>query len=444
MRIHFGCAECGNRLVAPPELAGRKAKCHRCGLVQVIPAPEPRAEAPEKPKRTSSPAAARASPSPERKVAQTWDWIEPPEAIDDAPAPVLRTRGSGKKSGGSVLPWLIGVPVGLLALGAVVGLCLWLASGQIPAGPGAGSAEEEEVASGESTTEPGFVPGLALSAPVPAFPELGAPAELEPGVLFYEIKLGDPGPGALTGQTGKLWLYLPDGNHAPHSLACVLITGAGSILVAGMDLGDGDRPEHLPYVRAGFAVLAFEMDGALHGESSLRNPGFKHSVEAFAAAEAGLANARIALDFLGAKVPQVDPHRIAVAGHSSAATAALLVAEHESRIKACVAFAPRADIASNFDPAQKRAILMIAPRAKELFTRFNPIHHLDTLRCPVFLFHAEDDSNVPIGLNRDLAAKLEADGRQVTFITVPFGNHYQSMIQQGIPRAIEWLQQISL
>ncbi|HEV3120853.1 MAG TPA: prolyl oligopeptidase family serine peptidase [Isosphaeraceae bacterium] len=366
-----------------------------------------------------------------------------PEQHDDAEAPVLTGRGGAKKSGGSILPLLIGIPCGLLVIGAVVGLCLYFGSGPSPAGLAAGESDDE-VASADSASDLGLAPGLTASAPAAAFPALGQSTELEPGVLFYEIKLGEPGRAALPGKSGKLWLYLPDGDHAARSLACVLITGAGSILVTGMDLGDGDRPEHLPYVRAGFAVLAYEMDGALHGEMNALNPALKQSIEAFVAAEAGLANARIALDFLGAKVPQVDPNRIAAVGHSSAGTAALLVAEYESRIKACVAFAPRADIETNFPPAQKQAILMIAPRGRELFTRYNPIYHRDKLRCPVFLFHAEDDSNVPIGLTRAFAAKLESDGRQVTFVTVTFGNHYDSMIKQGIPRAIEWLQQISL
>ena len=100
---------------------------------------------------------------------------------------------------------------------------------------------------------------------LPPFPPPAPPREIEPGVMFSEITLtrGQAAGSDLPGHTGKLWLYLPGGQHGPKSLPCILIAGAGSNLITGMDLGDGDRPEHLPYVRSGFAVLAYELDGML-------------------------------------------------------------------------------------------------------------------------------------------------------------------------------------
>ena len=55
------------------------------------------------------------------------------------------------------------------------------------------------------------------------------------------------------------WYYRPE--QATGKLALVLVPPAGSTLFTGMDLGDGDRPEHYPYARAGFAVASFEIDG---------------------------------------------------------------------------------------------------------------------------------------------------------------------------------------
>ena len=57
------------------------------------------------------------------------------------------------------------------------------------------------------------------------------------------------------------YLYLPPGKHAPKSLPCVLIAPAGSTCWRAWTLGDGDSPEHMPYVKAGYAVLAYELDG---------------------------------------------------------------------------------------------------------------------------------------------------------------------------------------
>ena len=148
----------------------------------------------------------------------------------------------------------------------------------------------------------------------------------------------------MPGHSGKLWLYLPDGDHAPKSLPCILIAGAGSNLITGMSLGDGDRAEHLPYVRAGFAVLAYELDGMLPEPKPTDDAAFAPYIRSFVDAEAGLVNMRVAVEFATTRVPSIDPDRLFAVGHSSAATLALLVAENEPRIAACVAFAPVVDI----------------------------------------------------------------------------------------------------
>ncbi len=274
----------------------------------------------------------------------------------------------------------------------------------------------------------------------PRFPDAGAGVVLEPGVRLHEVRIGPPGPAPESpGHRGKLWLYLPDGRHPSGALACVLIAGAGSKLITGMDLSDGDRAEHLPYVRAGFAVLAYELDGARDESADDDGSGLEVSSAAFLAAEAGLVNARNALNFLALKVPEVDPARVYAVGHSSAGTLALLLAENEPRIKGCVAFAPVTDTARRFPPRLQEMLIRAIPGADAFFSRFNPILHADSVSCPVFLFHAQDDSNVPVGQSQEFKARLEQAGKAVTLETVPTGDHYDAMIRQGIPRAIAWL-----
>jgi dienelactone hydrolase len=243
----------------------------------------------------------------------------------------------------------------------------------------------------------------------------------------------------------RLWLYLPPGEHAPGSLPCVLIAPAGSILVVGNELadGDGDRPgdhpEHLPYARAGFAVLAYGLDGELRDVEKATNADVRRASETFLAARAGLTNARIAIEWLLAKVPQVDPSRLYAAGHSSAGTMALLLAENEPRIRACAAFAPRSDISKNFSSVQASQLKLAIPRLDDFFTLYNPKAHEADLGCPVFLFHARDDSVVPIGETEEFANDLRGLGKSVTLETVASGGHYHSMIREGIPRALAWL-----
>ncbi|MBN8904583.1 MAG: flagellar hook-basal body complex protein, partial [Rhodospirillales bacterium] len=58
---------------------------------------------------------------------------------------------------------------------------------------------------------------------MPPLPEVGPGRAIEPGVVLHESRL--PG-GDAPGWGGKLWLYLPEGEHAPRSLPCVMITAA--------------------------------------------------------------------------------------------------------------------------------------------------------------------------------------------------------------------------
>src|SRR5437879_1747750 len=73
------------------------------------------------------------------------------------------------------------------------------------------------------------------------FPPLDHPVQLEAGVFCHQVAV----------EGNQVWIYLPTANPAPASLPCVLIAPAGTDLTTGIRLEDGDRVEHLPYVRAG-------------------------------------------------------------------------------------------------------------------------------------------------------------------------------------------------
>ena len=160
-----------------------------------------------------------------------------------------------------------------------------------------------------------------------------------------------------------------------------------------MDLNDGDRAEQFPYVQAGFAVVSFQIDGAVAGNAP--DAVLVQGARRFKDAEAGLVNAKAALDFVLAKMANVDTDRLYIAGHSSAATLALLFAEHEPRIKACVAYAPCTDVESRL--AQATAFLdQSVPGYRNFLRASSPKTHVAALKCPTFLFHAQDDTNVPL------------------------------------------------
>jgi dienelactone hydrolase len=282
-------------------------------------------------------------------------------------------------------------------------------------------------------------PFEVISVSPPPFPERGLNrTTLEPGITREEVSFGARG-GFYNppGNGGILWIYLPEGQHAPGSLPCILICGAGSTLLEGMSLtdrdadGDGDVPEHLPYVKAGFAVVAYEIDGP--GDSD-DNP---RAYDAFRQSRAGLVNARNALEYVLAKVPEVNSKQIYSAGHSSAGTMSLLFAEHEPRLAGCIAYAPCTDVPAFI--VRIRTLSFTHQGIADFVVQSSPNTHESRLNCPVFLFHAEDDGNVDVEETEEFAARLKQRGRDVTLKIVPTGDHYDSMIDEGIPAAIQWL-----
>lgn len=274
------------------------------------------------------------------------------------------------------------------------------------------------------------------SIPLPPLPEPGPAAMIAPGVMRSEVVWGNgTGIGQPPGADSRLWVYLPASATEPGSLPCVLITAAGSTMLEGMDLGAGDQPEHLPYVQAGFAVVAFELDGASGDGDEVQR------YTAFRAANAGLVNARNALEYTLSKVPQVNPRQIFSAGHSSAASLALLFAEHEPRLAGCVAYAPCIDLKARMPAVLVRGMGSAMPHLAEFIVQSSPRTHEQRLSCPVMIFHAADDTNVPVATSREFVQRMQAAGKDVTLKEVPSGEHYDSMIEQGIPAGIAWMKE---
>ena len=78
------------------------------------------------------------------------------------------------------------------------------------------------------------------------------------------------------------------------------------------------------------------------------------------------------------------------------------------------------------------------PEVDAFFTTYNPGQHPEKVECPVLLFHARDDSVVPVSESESFASTLKGLGKDVTLAIVPSGDHYDPMIRQGIPKAIAW------
>lgn len=115
------------------------------------------------------------------------------------------------------------------------------------------------------------------------------------------------------------------------------------------------------------------------------------------------------------------------------------MAEYDQRIAACIAYAPCCDVPKHLGEKFIAAFSDALPGYRDFLTLSSPNTHPEKLRCPLFLFHADDDSIVKTEDVDAFAAQVTKTNRNVTYTKVSTGEHYESMIDQGIPPAIQWL-----
>src|SRR5262249_6357993 len=120
------------------------------------------------------------------------------------------------------------------------------------------------------------------------FPELGPSKVIRPGIVCQESTINRAA-GPM-----RVWYYKPA--KSTGKLPLVLVPPAGSTLAAGMALMDDDRNEHFPYVQEGFAVASFDIDGNVSDKASEAT--MIEGARKFRQADAGLSNARTAIDFI--------------------------------------------------------------------------------------------------------------------------------------------------
>ncbi|PQO46214.1 alpha/beta hydrolase family protein [Blastopirellula marina] len=245
-----------------------------------------------------------------------------------------------------------------------------------------------------------------------------------------------------SGKSMALWIYQPD--PLPSSkVPCVFIAPAGTLMIHGKQLASGDEAEHIPWVKAGFSVVAYELSGD-PGSRDASNVELKIAAEEFRKAKSGLVNARVAMAYAKEKLSFVDPRRFYTAGHSSAGTMAMYVALMEPQVRAVAAFMPAVDVRAFFGPQDMKAIQQngIVPNAGEYVTRISPSSYIDRISQPMFLAYVENDPG-----NTKPAEKFCRDmrekGKDITSLRIPQGDHYQSMIDDALPMGVDWLTMIN-
>ncbi len=402
MTINIDCPECDKTYRLPDSAAGKKFRCKEC----------------------------------ETAISVPLDDVEELDYADEDEPPVRRKPAAKKPKRKKSKPSSIwSTPLPWIGIGGGGFLALILLVAIVSAG--------RKIGSNTSVASTGQADALfpVAQVPVPSFPELTAPRILQPsGVRMWFVKLP---PSSTPGHSMAFRVYLPPTDAPDRSLPCVLVAPAGSNLLVGNDMDADDyHAETLPYAEAGMAVIFYSLDGGLADLQNASNAQLKAGYTKFRAAHAGVVDGRNALEYVVAKLPQVDPKKIYTAGHSSAGTVSLLMAEHEPRLAGSIAYAPCTDVEARLaDAVSNWTVRSLLPDLQNFLKQSSPKTHVSHIGCPVFVFHANDDSNVNVSESRDFVNRLKAAGKQVDFQTVPFGDHYDSMVKQGIPAAISWLKQ---
>ena len=281
----------------------------------------------------------------------------------------------------------------------------------------------------------------ATTVPESVFPNRPATVQTFPsGVRLGSTRLKGSGPGMQT----QMNIYEPAGEHGPSSIGCVLVAPAGTNLLIGNPLdGPSYHDETLPYAEAGFLAIQYSLDGPVRDLETASTAELKRAYGQFREAGAGTINTKCVIEFVKHSYPEVDPSRIYTAGHSSAGTVSLLAAEYLSDdVSACIAYAPCSDPEAFHSGVGGLLMSSIFPGMDGFDQKYSPVRNADKLKCPLFLFQATDDFVVDASETRHFAEVVRKNNSQVEYVEVPTGNHYDSMIQAGIPQAVQWLQRV--
>jgi dienelactone hydrolase len=256
---------------------------------------------------------------------------------------------------------------------------------------------------------------------------------LQPGVEHGQIVLNSP-----TGLPMKLAYLRPvrDRPYLDAALPVVLSAPPRVDATTGVSFDTLFLDDYTPWVRAGYAVVVFEIDGPLDLEKpsidSLLN-----SNRLFLAADGGLVNYRAARGYIAAALPEIDLSRILVVGDAASGSLALRCAT-EPGVRGVVAFSPRVAIRQSLSSDVIDAISFDVPGFESFVHRIDPASFAPQIRVPAFLLAARDDALLDAATVEAFAQRLKDNHTPTQLIVLDRGGQTSALTLDGIKLAIEW------
>ncbi|MFI5380259.1 MAG: hypothetical protein ACHRHE_13250 [Tepidisphaerales bacterium] len=415
MAIEFNCSKCGQRNVVAGTLAGKSVRCRECGAIVRVPgdaaAGTSSARPPGAPPQPSQP------PGPPVPAA-SGDHVDDADRVHPSLTAAAGDDAlAGSPSGSSPRPvprkslW----PVVLVVL-AIAGAGIWLANrGKHEAG-GPVAVPTARL----NTVQ------LAQTAAAPAYQRLV-------DCWLSELTINDSD----TRRQVALWVYMPlQQKGTPRSVGCVFVAAGGPGMLPGSRLSEDQRDEHVVLAKAGFAVVAYDVEGAVPRANAV-GPAAIGPLVGFMAADGGVADGRLAIEYVLRHVPEADPSRLYAAGAGSSGTVALLLAAGDPRIRGCAVRAPIVDLATPLAPYKERLNEMVQD-AGSFLADHSPVNRIGAATVPVWVFHAEDDGDVPISES----VRLSQASAKVTVDRHAAVGDATRRLEIGRARAVVWLDRL--
>jgi hypothetical protein len=429
MSIQVSCAGCGKSYRVDDRFAGKRAKCKACGSEMLVPAAAAAAAAPPtaKAKVAATPAAA-AKPAARKPAAveksegdfdfSAIDAIEQGGEVDDnfvAPVAVAasseasssRRKGTAYNPGiaaaaaaaesgsaSSSSPMMVRIAIGV-ALAAALGVTAMLIHGIFHT-----ANSTKTVAAGDDLDKD---PSLSLGEKMAIrhqrqrdadkeaaswrevekvtlpqrkeFPELTDKDTSDSEIDQFNVTLS----GQFQGEPISMEIYVPVGQHAPKSMACILGTPLDSSVLQGYTRGKQDWQYKQLAHEIGQVVVSFDL--SKWGMYS-RPENIEEGPLELMQTDCAYHCARDVIELCLARLPMIDPGRLYVMAPHDNGRMALYWATLDPRIRAVATWDPVCDVMAGGGEFGKGLHIR---GIEEFMKKTSPVKFADKVKCPVMI-----------------------------------------------------------